>query len=100
MIVNEQGEWESESDREDEDIQEEAENNDGKEIQPNEGDNNCFISLRVLSVTAVKEENGQRHNLFHTRGMIKDKLCRIIVDNGSCNNIASQELVDRMGLKQ
>ena len=66
MIVNEQGEWESKSDREDEDIQEEAENNDGKEIQPNEGDNNCFISLRVLSVTVVKEENGQRHNLFHT----------------------------------
>jgi len=58
MIVNEQGEWESKSDREDEDIQEEAENNDGKEIQPNEGDNNCFISLRVLSVTTLKEENG------------------------------------------
>jgi len=54
----------------------------------------------VLSVTAVKEKNGQRHNLFHTRGMIKDKLCRIIVDNGSCNNIASQELVERLGLKQ
>ena len=32
--------------------------------------------------------------------MIKEKLCRIIVDNGSCNNIASQELVDRMELKQ
>jgi hypothetical protein len=32
--------------------------------------------------------------------MIKDKLCRIIVDNGSCNNIASQQLVERLGLKQ
>jgi len=32
--------------------------------------------------------------------MIKEKLCRIIVDNGSFNNIASQELVDRMELKQ
>jgi hypothetical protein len=31
--------------------------------------------------------------------MIKDKLCRIVVDNGSCNNITSQELVDRLGLK-
>jgi hypothetical protein len=54
----------------------------------------------VLSVIAVKEENNQQHNLFHTRGMIKDKLCRIIVDNGSCNNIASQQLVERLGLKQ
>jgi hypothetical protein len=50
-------------------------------------------------VSLLKEDNGQRRNLFHTRGMIKDKLCRIIVDNGSCNNIASQELVDRLGLK-
>jgi len=32
--------------------------------------------------------------------LIKEKLCKIIVDNGSCNNIASQELVDRMELKQ
>jgi hypothetical protein len=50
-------------------------------------------------VTAEREENGQRHNLFHTRGMIKDKICHIIVDNGSCNNIASQELVDILELK-
>ena len=45
MIVNEQGEWESKSDREDEDIQEETESNEGNEIKPDEGDNNCFISL-------------------------------------------------------
>jgi hypothetical protein len=32
--------------------------------------------------------------------MIKDKLCRIIVDNGGCNNIASQELLEKLGLKQ
>ena len=43
--MNEHGEWETESDREEEDIQEETESNDGNEIQPNEGDNNCFISL-------------------------------------------------------
>jgi hypothetical protein len=100
MLLNEKGEWESDSDPEDdgpkfdEEIQQEE-----NEIQLEEGDHNCFISLRVLSVTAEREENGQRHNLFHTRGMIKDKLCRIIVDNGSYNNIASHELVDRLELK-
>jgi hypothetical protein len=100
MLLNEKGEWESESDPEDEGprFDEEPGEEEENEIQPDDGDHNCFISLRVLSVT-VEKENGQRHNLFHTRGMIKDKLCRIIVDNGSCNNIASQELVDRLGLK-
>jgi hypothetical protein len=101
MLLNEKGEWESESDPEDDGprFDEEPEEEEENEIQPDEGDHNCFISLRVLSVTTEKEENRQRHNLFHTRGMIKDKLCRIIVNNGSCNNIASQELVDRLGLK-
>jgi hypothetical protein len=51
-------------------------------------------------VNVGKKENSQQNNLFRTRGMIKDKLCRIIVDNGSCNNIVSQELVERMRLKQ
>jgi hypothetical protein len=100
MLVNEKGEWEFECDEDGAPIYDEEIRNDETEIQPDECDNNCFISQHVLSVTAVKEENNQRHNLFHTRGMIKDKLCWIIVDNGSCNNIASQQLVERLGLKQ
>ena len=79
---------------------EEIETEDSEEIQADEGDNNYFISRWVLSVAATKEDNNQCHNLFHTRGIIKDKLCNIIVDNGSCNNIVSQELVEIMGLKQ
>jgi len=102
MIINEQGEWESESEPEEDAprYDEELKHDEGVEIQPDEGDNNCFVSRRVLSVGAVKEENNQRHNLFHTRGMLNDKLCSIIVDNGSYNNITSQELVERMELKQ
>ncbi|MEJ2528348.1 MAG: hypothetical protein P8Y49_09840, partial [Sulfurovaceae bacterium] len=100
MIVNEKGEWESESEPEDGGFLMEESSNEENEILPDDGNNNCFISQRVLNISAVKEENGHRHNLFHTRGMIKDKLCRIIVDYGSCYNIASQELVEKMGLKQ
>jgi len=59
MIVNEHGEWESESDPEEDGPRyDEEPKNDESEIQPDEGDNNCFISLRVLSVTVVKEEKG------------------------------------------
>jgi hypothetical protein len=57
MLVNDQGEWESESDEDDAPIYDEEIGNDETEIQPDEGGNNCFISQRVLSVTAVKEEN-------------------------------------------
>jgi hypothetical protein len=61
MIVNERGEWEYESDPEDEGprFDEEIESEEREEIQPDEGDNNCFISRRVLSVAATKEDNNQ-----------------------------------------
>ena len=100
MIMNQLGEWESKSEEEDAPHYDEKIENDDNEIQPEEGDDKCFISRQVLSVTAVQEKNGQRRNIFHTRGMIKDKLCRIIVGNGSCNNIANQQSVERMRLKQ
>jgi hypothetical protein len=46
MIVNEHSEWESKSDpEEDGPIYDEELENDENAIQPDEGDNNCFISL-------------------------------------------------------
>ncbi|XP_073363260.1 uncharacterized protein [Aegilops tauschii subsp. strangulata] len=102
LFVNEQGEWESESEHEDNgasgDHEDEEGEKSGCDIQANMGD--CFVSRHVLSGNAAREEKGQRHNIFHTRGTIKDKVCKIIVDNGSCNNIASSDLVEKLGLKQ
>ncbi len=48
----------------------------------------------------AQEEHGQRHNISHTRGTINNIVCHIIVDNGSCNNIVSLELVKIIGLRQ
>ena len=59
-----------------------------------------FIALHGLSVNAGEEEKRQRNNIFHTRSSIKNKVYMISVDNSSCNNIASSELVERLGLKQ
>jgi hypothetical protein len=67
MLLNEKGEWESDSDPEDDGSKfDEETQQEENEIKPEEGDHNYFISLRVLRVTAKREENGQRHNLFHT----------------------------------
>lgn len=103
MLVTETGEWESASETKDDSLREDEMVNkqaDSDAIQVDNGDNNCFISRRVLSVQVAKEDNGQRHNIFHTQGTINSIVCRIIVDNGSCNNIASLELVERLGLRQ
>jgi hypothetical protein len=60
MIVNEKGEWESGSDLEDDGPKfDEESDHDESETHPDKGEYNSFISLRVLSVTTRKEENGQ-----------------------------------------
>jgi len=56
MVVNELGEWESESEEEDAPCYDEEIENDENEIQPEEGDDKFFISREVLSVTDVKGE--------------------------------------------
>jgi len=41
----------------------------------------------------------QRQNLFHGGCLINDKICPIIIDSGSCVNMASPRVVDKFGLK-
>jgi len=41
----------------------------------------------------------QRQNLFHSRCHINDKLCLLLIDNGSCVNVASTRIMENLGLK-
>ena len=57
-----------------------------------------LVSRHALSIQA-KEEEVQRENIFHTRCMINNKMCSMIIDSGSCTNIVNVVLVDKLGLK-
>jgi hypothetical protein len=41
-------------------------------------------------------EQNQRHTLFQTKCVIKEWSCRMIIDGGSCNNLASSDMVDKL----
>jgi len=43
-------------------------------------------------------DESQRENIFLTRCLINDRLCSLIVDGGSCANVASTRVVDKLGL--
>lgn len=58
-----------------------------------------LVAQRVLSAQITKAEPDQRHNLFHTKGVVKDRCIRIIIDGGSCNNLASMEMVKSLLLR-
>ena len=47
----------------------------------------------------VKEENEvQQDNIYQMRCLIKDKVCSMIIDGGSCTNVASTTMVEKLDL--
>jgi hypothetical protein len=102
VIINDQGEWESESDTEN--GNNEVEYGREWEVERNilsheELQGEALVVCRSLNAQVVEEEKGQRHNLVHTRYHVNCKLYRVIVDSGSCNNIASMEVVEKLQLQ-
>ena len=58
-----------------------------------------LVTRRSLRVQTKPEDNDQRENLFHTRCTVYDKVCSLIIDGGSCTNVASESLVEKLALK-
>lgn len=74
----------------------------GKKLVP------CYLevpreSLVVLKTLSTQEgkprPREQRENIFHSRCLIRGKLCGLIIDGGSCTNVASSFLEDKLGLE-
>jgi len=63
---------------------------------PCEGD--LLVVRRMLRQVLKPFDESQRENIFHTRCLINDKLCSLIVDGGSCANVAITRVVDKLGL--
>ena len=40
----------------------------------------------------------QRENIFHTRCHVQNKVCSLIINGGSCANVASVLLVEKLQL--
>ncbi|XP_048611684.1 uncharacterized protein LOC125585979 [Brassica napus] len=55
------------------------------------------VVRRALSAL-FDPETVQRENIFHTRCSVEGKVCSLIIDGGSCTNVASRYLVDKLGL--
>lgn len=55
-----------------------------------------LVARRVLNLQAKEEEDNQRENLFYTRCFVNNKVCNIIIDGGSCTNMTSTDLVEKL----
>ena len=50
---------------------------------------------RSLKVTYVKDEWLQ-NNIFHTRCTSHGKVCKVIIDGGSCENVVAATMVEKL----
>ena len=57
-----------------------------------------LVAQRALSVQLSQAEHDQRHNLFQTSGIVKDCVVCIIIDGGSCNNLLSIDMVEKLSI--
>ena len=57
-----------------------------------------LVARRALSLQVKEEEIVQRENIYHTRCHVKDKVCNVIVNGGSCTNVASTSMVEKLEL--
>jgi len=56
------------------------------------------VVRQMLGQVLKPFDESQRENIFHTRCLINDKFCSLIVDEGSCANVTSTRVVDKLGL--
>ena len=57
-----------------------------------------MVARRALTVHAKEDDYVQWEKIFHTRYHVQNKVCSVIIDGGSCTNVASTTLVEKLGM--
>jgi hypothetical protein len=53
----------------------------------------------LLMLEKEVENSAQRNNRFRTACKTKDRVCKVIVDSGSMDNLVSTEMVEKLELE-
>jgi hypothetical protein len=101
IIINDKGKYDSAS-------EEEQEVNDERKFQDTfeEEDHTYYefetsVALfvtQILSAHVKEVENGQQHNVFQTSDKVEGKVCKVIIDGIIYHNLASKEMIEKLGL--
>ncbi|KAL7596133.1 hypothetical protein Lser_V15G29757 [Lactuca serriola] len=57
-----------------------------------------LVARRALNIQSKEGDDAQRENIFHTRCYVQGKVCSVIIDGGSCTNVASISMVEKLGI--
>ncbi|KAK1670517.1 hypothetical protein QYE76_058676 [Lolium multiflorum] len=97
MIINEDNEYETGDDVDPNAPEDDDYDTNGEDAYPSDA-RTIVVSQRALNV--LPSASTQRCNLFQTKSLVgPDKACKVIIDGGSCRNLASKELCTKLKLK-
>ena len=74
-----------------------GENLEEVEEGPDEGE--MLVIRRALSGFATQDDMEQREAIFNTRCTIGGNVCSFIIDGGSCTNVVSKTVVEKLKLE-
>ena len=57
-----------------------------------------LVLQRILHAKEGLKEENQREHIFHSRCTVQGKVCSLIIDVGSCTNVASTDFVSKLAL--
>jgi hypothetical protein len=69
------------------------------EVEDAEGGISLMMRKVLLKPKKEIENLVQRNSLFRTSCKTKDRVCKVIVDSGSTNNLVSMEMVEKLELE-
>lgn len=55
--------------------------------------------IRCAYFESKEKDDWRRTTIFHTLTKIGGKICKVIVDNGSCIIVMSSKVIDKIGFK-
>jgi len=63
-----------------------------------EADEGEMLVLRRTLSTQKGDQEEQRENIFHSRCTVQGKVCSLIIDSGSCANVVSMSMIEKLNL--
>jgi len=85
-------------DEEDNEEEYESEDVEGQEVCQEEGEEVVCVIQRLLCSTPQPDDT-QRKKIFESKCTMNGKVCKLVIDNCSCENLISQKLVNHLKLE-
>ena len=80
------------------DVEEEPVDEESEEGLTYADEGESLVIHKILKSTYAKEDWLQ-NNIFHTKCTFSGKVCNVILDGGSCENVVSTTMVEKLNLK-